>query len=399
MKTDIVKRRLAIITTHPIQYNVPLFRLLGESNSLEVMVFYTWGEAVLKDKFDPGFERTIEWDIPLLSGYNYTFVKNVSAKPGSHHFSGIINPGLIADIHSFKPDAILIYGWSFNSHLKALRHFSNKVPILFRGDSTLLDEPKGISLKKSVRRFFLTWVYKHVDFALYAGENNKHYFLRHGIKQEQLFFAPHAIDMDFFKDDNKDFNSEASKWRKRLGIGEGEIVFLFAGKLEEKKNCSFLINSFLKFKKAECRLILVGNGILESELKNLANGDSRVIFIDFQNQSTMPTVYRLGDVFILPSKGPGESWGLAVNEAMACAKPVLVSNKAGCAIDLVKDGVNGFAFLHSSQNDLLEKLNIFYSRNKQLETMGRNSFDMIQKWDFKSTVSTIESILDKIILR
>ncbi|MGN6533252.1 MAG: glycosyltransferase family 1 protein, partial [Ginsengibacter sp.] len=84
--------RLAIITTHPIQYNAPLFSLLAKRNTINIKVFYTWGEKVLQDKFDPGFGKNINWDIPLLEGYDFQFVSNISADPGSHHFGGIDNP-------------------------------------------------------------------------------------------------------------------------------------------------------------------------------------------------------------------------------------------------------------------------------------------------------------------
>ncbi|MCB0710584.1 MAG: glycosyltransferase family 1 protein, partial [Chitinophagaceae bacterium] len=69
-------KRLAIITTHPIQYNAPLFQLLAQRENIAIKVFYTWGDTVLKEKYDPGFQKNIEWDIPLLEGYDYAFVEN-----------------------------------------------------------------------------------------------------------------------------------------------------------------------------------------------------------------------------------------------------------------------------------------------------------------------------------
>ncbi len=63
----------------------------------------------------------------------------------------------------------------------------------------------------------------------------------------------------------------------------------------------------------------------------------------------MPILYRLGNVFCLPSKGPGETWGLAVNEAMASSRPVIVSNKVGCAADLVSEGANGYLFNYNDK--------------------------------------------------
>ncbi|HEY8661946.1 MAG TPA: glycosyltransferase family 1 protein, partial [Hanamia sp.] len=84
-------KRLAIITTHPIQYNAPWFKLLAERKKLKVMVFYTWSQVEKEGKYDPGFGKNVEWDIPLLDGYEYRFINNISNEPGSHHFNGIDN--------------------------------------------------------------------------------------------------------------------------------------------------------------------------------------------------------------------------------------------------------------------------------------------------------------------
>ena len=73
------------------------------------------------------FKKNITWDIPLLNGYEYQFVNNSSKDPGSHHYNGIINPTLISDIETWKADAILVFGWKFNSHLKCLKYFSKKI--------------------------------------------------------------------------------------------------------------------------------------------------------------------------------------------------------------------------------------------------------------------------------
>ncbi|MGB3547223.1 MAG: hypothetical protein WBA17_09630, partial [Saprospiraceae bacterium] len=86
-------KKLAIVTTHPIQYNAPLFKLLASRKKLSLRVFYTWSQAADTVK-DRTFDRDIKWDIPLLEGYDYEFVQNISKKPGSHHFFGIDCPAL-----------------------------------------------------------------------------------------------------------------------------------------------------------------------------------------------------------------------------------------------------------------------------------------------------------------
>src|SRR3954454_1006990 len=101
--------RLAIITTHPIQYYAPVFKMLAQQTNLLVKVFYTWGKDSIS-KFDPDFGKQIEWDIPLLAGYDYQFLENTATDPGTHHFRGIINPTANERIKKFNPDGLLIYG-------------------------------------------------------------------------------------------------------------------------------------------------------------------------------------------------------------------------------------------------------------------------------------------------
>ena len=307
-------KRLAIITTHPIQYNAPLFKLLHQRGNIEIKVFYTWGEEVLQKKFDPGFGKIIQWDIPLLEGYEFEFVKNISTQPGSHHFKGIDNPALIKEIEEWNADAILIFGWNFRSHLKALRFFHQKMPVIFRGDSTLLD------------------------------------------------------------------NEEA-------------IVFLFAGKLEHKKNPGLLLHVFTKMNDPEAHLIVVGNGELEEILKSEYKANQKIHFIPFQNQTQMPGLYSACDVFVLPSQGPGETWGLSVNEAMACGKAVLVSNKCGCATNLVKNGINGYVFESGNSQQLVDKIKLLAKDKNIIDKMGQQSLEMIKEWNFENAATSIENVM------
>lgn len=327
--------RLAIVTTHPIQYNAPWFRLLAQQKGIEVKVFYTWEASATAAKYDPGFGKVIAWDIPLLDGYEHTFVKNVSAQQGSHHYKGIDNPTLNKEIAFWGAQAVLVFGWAYKSHLACIRHFKNKIPVIFRGDSTLLDEMGGI--KQLARRVLLKYVYSFIDHALYVGQNNKRYFLAHGLKERQLVFAPHAIDNERFAADDFVRENEAKQWKGAIGIPENCFTVLFAGKLEAKKNPGYILKLATKLSDPDFRFIIVGNGEQELILKQAAENDTRIRFIDFQNQQKMPVVYRLGEVFILPSYGPGETWGLAINEAMACGRPVIASTKTGGAIDMVAD--------------------------------------------------------------
>lgn len=377
-------KKLAVIITHPIQYYSPLFKLINERGKIRLKVFYTWSQSE-KTMYDEKFGREIKWDIPLLEGYEYSFVKNTSKNPGSGTFRGVINPGLISEIENWQADAVLVFGWNHQSHFKAMRYFKGRIPVYFRGDSTLIDEKPGF--KTFLRRKWLCFVYRYIDFAFFVGQNNKAYFLKHGLKEKQLIFAPHAIDNARFYDKTGEYTSKATTRRKEIGLSEKDTVFLFVGKFESKKNPLLLIKAAREL--PEYKFLFVGNGVLEPQMRQEA-GDN-CYFLPFQNQSTMPVVYRLGDVFVLPSQGPGETWGLAVNEAMACGKPILVSDKTGCAPDLVKTAVNGYIFQSGNIRDLKEKITLFADN---LNNLGQKSSERISDWSFEHIAKAIENELN-----
>lgn len=379
-------QRLAIVTTHPIQYYAPLFRTLADRDALDIHVFYGWKGAT-DTAYDPGFEKDVQWDVSLLDGYDHTFVPNRSSDPGSHHFRGLINPDLLPEIESWGPDALLVFGWAYQSHLRALLHFSREVPIFFRGDSTLLDEGGGA--RTLLRRLFLRWVYRHVDVALYVGENNRAYFEAHGLEEESLAWVPHAVENDRFAR-VEDGEQRARHWRREIGISDEEVVFLFAGKFEPKKAPDTLLDAFVRCSRDDVHLVFVGSGPMEEELHGRGKERPNVHMLGFQNQSRMPVVYRLGDVFVLPSRGPGETWGLAVNEAMACGRPVVVSDRVGCAPDLVDDGETGCVFPAEDTEALVRVIDRLADDENCRCRMGRAARNRIEEWSIPCAAHRVE---------
>jgi glycosyltransferase involved in cell wall biosynthesis len=385
--------RLAIVNTHPIQYYTPYYRQLDNRCGLDVKVFYSW-RGFVEEAYDPGFEQEVSWDIPLLEGYDYTFVENKAADSGTHHFRGIVTPDLIPEVEEWGPDVVLVFGWNYQAHLRALHYFHGRVPVLFRGDSTLLDESSGP--RKWARRLWLRWVYRHVNASLYVGQNNKDYFEAHGLEEDDLFWVPHAVDTTRFAEmDGADH--EAAHWRREISIPNEAPVVLFAGKLEPKKAPDILLKAFMKLGSSTAHLVVVGSGAMEEKLRYRAGDHSRVHFIGFQNQSRMPVVYRLGDVFVLPSRGPGETWGLAVNEAMACGCAVVVSDKVGCAPDLV-DEKNGAVVPAENVKALRHALGDLLEDPERPERMGHQSRERIADWSVETaveqTAEAVRSVLE-----
>lgn len=383
-------KKLAIITTHPIQYYAPVFKLMQERQQLNIKVFYTWGESCLQ-RYDHGFLKCINWDIPLLEDYPYEWVTNHAKDPGSHHFNGIINPGLIPQIEQWQPEALLVYGWAYYSHLQCLRYFKGKIPLYFRGDSTLLNNPKG--LKKYLRKFYLQWVYQHIDHAFYAGKNNRAYFKYYGLSDTQLSFAAHAIDNERFSEPQQ---TAASTLRSSINIGDHEILILYAGKFDRVKDVSLLLQAFIDLNRPDVHLLLTGNGAEEVSLKlavRLSTMPAKIHFMNFQNQSLLPVVYQAADLVCLPSYH--ETWGLAINEAMACAKAVLVSDYVGCGADLIRENQNGSIFTARSLTSLTGHLKKLIDRGRPgLADMGMCSKAIINSWSFQKQVEAIETTIN-----
>jgi len=375
-----------MIVSHPIQYYVPLYRRLARRDDVELKVFYTW--QANPAKFDPGFQRNVSWDVPLTEGYEYEVVPNVSKRPGSDHFLGIRNPRLVNVVSDWKPDAVHITGYAYASHLNAMRVFGRRgVPVLFRGDSHLLDQKPG--LRWQVKRLVLGKVFKWPAICLYVGKNNYDYFRAMGVPDSRLSYCPHCIDVARFAEPNEELESRARVWRRGLGISEKANVLLFAGKFEPKKRPIELMEAVNGVDRPDIILVMVGNGELEPEVHRIAkSAPDRYRVLPFQNQSLMPVVYRLGDIFVLPS-AYNETWGLALNEAISCGRRVLASNHVGGAIDLVKSSREGAVFAVDDWGDF--RLKIESLLKMQNESVDLREF--AKSFDISATEESLVSAL------
>ena len=365
-------KRLAILSTHPIQYNAPLFRLLAADEAIDLKVFYS--KKADEVRFDKDFGREVVWDIPLTDGYEHGSFE-ASSRPGRQR--------MVRAIAQFDPDALLVYGWNFPGHWATIRHFKGRVPVWFRGDSTLID-PLPF-WKKALRKLLLTQVYRSVDRAFYVGKANKRYFLWAGLQEKQLTYAPHAVDYAYFMRDDEARMELAAAKRRELGIAPDATVFLFVGKLEAKKQPQMLGRAFTRIEATNAHLIYIGSGAMEQALKSEFSPLPNIHFVGFQNQQSMPVWYRVGNVLCLPSAGPGETWGLAVNEAMACGCAAVVSDRVGCGEDVLADETLGQIIPYNDRDALELAMENFIAR-----TLNRSkSREHINQWSLHNIQEAI----------
>lgn len=382
--------KLAIVATHPIQYYAPWFVHLARHSGLEIRVFYLWNFGVAAH-VDPGFQIPVTWDLPLLEGYEHEFVENRSRDPGTAGYFGLWNPDLPRKLRSWRPDAVLLTAYNYASIGNLLlRSRSGDAPLIFRGDSHRLAARRG--LRESIKQSAIAAVFRRFDAVLYVGSANREYFALHGVPAERLFYSPHAVDNERFFAASGAAEATAPSWKRSLGIPENHRVVLFAGKFEEKKRPLDLLRAFLEARLDRVSLLYVGSGHLESELRAAAVGRTNVFFSPFRNQSLMPETYAAGDAFVLPSYGPAETWGLAVNEAMCMGRPVIVSDHVGCARDLVVAGETGLTFAAGNVEALRATLGAAL-RNPALRSWGDAAQSRIRLFTYEAATSGLMAAL------
>jgi glycosyltransferase involved in cell wall biosynthesis len=283
-------------------------------------------------------------------------VPNAAKSPGAESFWGFNNPGLAAQLSSWRPGALLLFGYKWASHLRAIAWARRRgVPIVFRGDSHFL----GRAGPPALAAVPLRWLFRQFSAFACVGAANRDYFARLGVPDRKLFFAPHAVNQELFDPGQRGGRAAAAALRAQLGLAPQTRVLLYAGKLVPAKQPRELLEAFLALNRPGTALIFVGDGEEKAALEARAAapaGDRRVHFLPFANQSEMPVRYLAADIFALPSRGCYETWGLGVNEAMHMGLPCLVSDRVGCQRDLVTDGETGWVFRSTDPAHLKEKL-------------------------------------------
>ena len=360
--------RLAIVATHPIQYHAPWFRALATRPELEIKVFF----AQLPDAAAQGigFGEGFRWDIPLLDGYPSEVVPNSRARPRLGGFFASSTPRIGERLRAFRPKAVLLTGWNQLPLLQALRASERMgIPRLVRGESNALKR-RGRLVRALHRRLL-----RRYDVFLTIGAANAAFYSASGVAAERQVRCPYFVDNERFAAQAAALAAVRSDLREGWGIPSSAFCAAFAGKLVPKKRPVDLVEAAALARRqgVEVHVLVAGAGELEAALRERAAAlGVPVAFTGFLNQSEIARAYVASDGLALPSDH-GETWGLVVNEAMACARPAIVSDRVGCAQDLVREGVTGISHPCGDTAALAEGLMAMASDPARTRDMGRRA--------------------------
>lgn len=390
------KKRLAIVATHPVQYQAHWFRALARS-SLDVEVLYGH-RASAQDQAEAGFGVEFEWDLPLLDGYRHRFLKNEAKSPSVCRFSGIDTPGLGPLIAREKYDAVLVLGWHYRSAWQAMMAcWKHRIPVMARSDSHLRTR-RGL-LKKALKWLPYRLFVGRLDACLAVGAWSGQYYEHYGASRERIFVVPHSLDPSWF--DPREDCGERNEIRREWGFDEDQTVFLFVGKFVPFKRPLDFVSAVSRAAVSGSRVagLMIGDGPLRGACETLVAKESAPVrFAGFLNQSQVARMYRVGDALTLPSEG-AETWGLVVNEAMARGLPCLVSDQVGSGPDLIVPGRTGDIFRTGDVDDLRGKMEAWAEDPGRLLPMGVEARAMALTQSVETAVKRLEEAVDFVAAR
>ncbi|MCA1587116.1 MAG: glycosyltransferase [Chloroflexi bacterium] len=371
--------RVAFLTSHPIQYQAPLFRALAADGRIVPHVVFLSRHG-LTARHDAGFGATFAWDVDLLSGYRSTFVRNLRehappGRPGSY-----VNPSLVRQLEQIAPAAIVFFGVRNPSALGALAWARVRgIRCLYRAESSILER------RRAATRLLARAVLDRMDALLPIGTANDLYYDLLGVPERARHLAPYTVDNAFFT--ARDVGRDTA--RAALNLPADDFVVLFAGKLVPWKDPELVVHACANVAATmPVRALFAGDGPMRRKVEQTATAQRvRATVLGFLNQSELATAYAAADVFVLPSLA--EPWGLVVNEAMCFNLPVLASTRVGAHLDLVRRGENGEVFAAGDAGALAGALRRLAEDPDRRRRFGARSRELIDRWDLAATVDGV----------
>jgi len=278
---------------------------------------------------------------------------------------------------------VAVNGWNnFGSLIAADCCLRRGIPMIVTSESARQDEPRT-RWKEIIKRRIIGVF----SAALVGGQRHFEYLVELGIPRERIFTGYDVVDNEYFRQKAEEIRSQASEVRQKYALPEN--YFLASARFIEKKNLPKLIRAYgeyrrgseIRSQKSEVRnnkapwdLVVLGDGPVKTDLCRLISDlrlNEHVHLPGFEPYDELPVYYALANAFVHASTT--EQWGLVVNEAIASGLPVIVSNRCGCAPELVNG--NGFTFDPTTEDELTARLLEMASlSDEERKRFGDNSY-------------------------
>lgn len=388
--------KLAIVISHPIQYHAPLYGYLAKDGRFQLKVFYMSDRGARP--FYEELSRTIvRYDNPILEGYEYEFLNSGEPKTWWQKKAEFISLRLSGRLHDFAPQAVYFHGYINPSFWPAILSCRRQgIKVLLRGENEdVLPRPLWRSF---IREAFLKILMPNINGYLYIGTRNKEFFIKRNIPESKLFFVPYSVDNNYFKTGcaQAELRELRRKIRNKYALGEDSLLFIYTHKFRPTMRPVDAVRAFCDaIHGADSRAVLImcGDGELRGEAENWAKaeGQGRVIFAGYLNQTDLREHMLASDIMINPAVEP---WGCSVNEGLACGLAIVSSDLVVGWPDMVAPGRNGYVYrCHDLRelSQLIQKLSVLSPDD--LAQMKEQSLKLSEKLSFATCANGLAAAM------
>jgi len=392
------KKRVLLVSSQPIQ-NPASLRLMAKHPKLDILVAYCTlpEEKLHTDSLhnNPEYITKSIFDIPLLEGYPWVYIPNISPVPNLDRAFGLINPGLVKLVKDF--DCCVVYGHNYVTFWMAIAAAKlAQKPLILSTDATYIEPISGGNWKIPIKKKVLPYLYNHIaDAVLVLSNASKRFIHSLGVPEDRIFITPYVVDNDVIAETAQ--NCDRQKMRSQWNIPEGATVVVFCAKFIPRKRPQDVIQAFAASKISNSYLVMVGDGPLADDLKTQAEQlgvKDKVRFLGLVKYSHLPEVYAASNVLAFSSEY--EPYGLPVNEAMICGIPVVVSDRIGAGYDLVEEGKTGFTYPCGNVDALTTIFKEILTQPEQLRAMGIAAKTRMETWSPRENVEGLVEAVQKV---
>jgi glycosyltransferase involved in cell wall biosynthesis len=391
------KLRVLTISSHPIQYGAPLFRLMAKHPKLDFQVVYCSLRGA-EAGYDPEFGANVQWDVPLLDGYKWTHIPNRG--DSSESFWSWRNTGLWKFIRQGKFDAVI----SHVGYVRAtfwiayLAARSLGIPFIFGTDASSIEPRDESKWKLAAKKIIWPAVFRLAGQVLTASSGGRDMMISLGFPADRVSMTLDTVDNDWWLAQAN--AADRDEVRRTLKFSPHEKIILFCAKLQPWKRPKDLLQAFASAAIPDAKLVFAGDGAQRAELEREAatlNISDKVCFLGFVNQSQLPALYKSADLMVIPSRY--EPFGLVVNEAMLCSCPVVASDRVGSVRDLITHGETGYVYPHDDVEALAKTIRQAVEDPTRLNALRTNALERMHSWSpqvsAEALVDAVESAINR----
>ncbi|MEE2679548.1 MAG: glycosyltransferase [Myxococcota bacterium] len=391
---------LAVVALHPIQYQAGLWRTIARHPRLRLRVLYL-DRVGIDGSIDPTMKAAMKWNMPLLEGHEYEFLRNLSPfrfTPVVHR----LNPGIYGRIRRGGYGVVILHGYlTLSNWIALLAARRAGCFVVYRGEGSVrggdrYDAAALGPLKRGLSRLFL----RYCDAIAYSSQDNRRYQLSRGAREDRLFSMPCAVDNEE-RGHMQKAAAPSAEFRARHGLPSDARLVITVGRFAEHKRMEDCIAAFGEAPlrdRDDVHLLLVGDGRLRTDLEQQAQNSSasgRIHFLGFLNQQEMVEAVLASDVFALASSH-GDPSPKALAEALFLARPIVCSDGVGTCEEAVVDGENGFVFPTADPGALARCIVQVIADENDRRQMGERSRSLARTNDFATGVDSLVRQVDSL---